>query len=104
MACHEDETFLFYSLICLLFAVSGIYLPTGLVAAIALIVIGFLASMVGTLRDKGNDKRYQKLGSSAALESHRNNASYQASSEYALPTPKQKVVTYCVIDGRLVDQ
>lgn len=82
---------------------SKIYLPTGLVAAIVLIVIGFLASMVGTMRDKANDKGYQKVGASAALESNRNNASYQASSEYALP-PKQKVVTYCVIDGRLVDQ
>ena len=30
-------------------------------------------------------------------------STYQNSSEYVLP-PKQKVVTYCVVDGRLIDK
>ena len=30
-------------------------------------------------------------------------STYQNSSDYALP-PKQKVVTYCVVDGRLIDK
>ena len=29
-------------------------------------------------------------------------STYQDASDYALP-PKQKVVTYCVVDGRLID-
>jgi hypothetical protein len=61
--------------------------------------------MAGTLQNKAKARQYQKLGNSGALEFHAqtNGTSYQNSTEYALP-PKQKVVTYCVIDGRLVDQ
>ena len=77
------------------------YFPVSLIGLILLIVAGFFVSMYGAVQAKAKTG-YQKL---PTTENHADNsgASYQNSAEYALP-PKQKVVTYCVIDGRLVDQ
>ena len=71
---------------------------------ISSIVLGFIFSLIGTVRDKAKSRTYQKLGA-AALETNSGTdmKSYQDSTEYALP-PKQKVVTYCVVDPRLVQK
>lgn len=84
--------------------------PRGLMVVIALLAAGFLFSMVGTIRVKAKEGKYQKLDSSGSeMASTRGpgndpNASYQNPnvSHYAIP-PQQKVNTYCVIDSRLVD-
>ena len=84
---------------------SSIFIPPSLVGVVIFLLLGLLASMINALRNKAKRSRYQKVGSSAnSIEnpSHAPSASYQNSSDYALP-PKQKVVTYSVIDGRLVD-
>lgn len=59
--------------------------------------------MYGTIRNKIRYGKYQKLGPAQDSHAQKHATSYQNSADYALP-PKQKVVTYCVIDGRLVDQ
>jgi hypothetical protein len=85
-------------------SVSTIYIPKGLVAIAALLIVGFLFSLVRALKNKNKTTRYQKLDRAGTHyhTSSSNATSYQNSSEYALP-PKQKVVTYCVVDARLVD-
>jgi hypothetical protein len=82
---------------------STIYIPQSLIVVISMIGVGFLFSMFGTMRDKTKARAYQKVGGPSALEANPNTdlKSYQNSTEYALP-PKQKVVTYCVVDPRLV--
>jgi hypothetical protein len=84
---------------------SNIYIPQSLLVVISLIVVGFLFSMIGTVRDKAKARAYQKIGGPSAMEANPNTdlKSYQNSTEYALP-PKQNVVTYCVVDPRLVQQ
>lgn len=71
---------------------------------VILLILGFLISMTGALRDKTRAKPYQKLGGVPAPDSSEKMplVSYQNAAEYA-GQPKQNVVTYCVIDGRLVD-
>lgn len=85
--------------------------PPGLMIVIALLAAGFFFSMVGTIRVKAKEGKYQKLegtGSEMAFSpggsGNGPNASYQNPnvSHYAIP-PQQKVNTYCVIDSRLVD-
>jgi hypothetical protein len=85
-------------------SVSTIYIPKGLVTIVALLIVGFLFSLVRALKDKSKTTRYQKLDRAGTHDhvSSYNAISYQNSSEYALP-PKQNVVTYCVVDARLVD-
>jgi hypothetical protein len=84
------------------------YLPKGLIIVIFFLFVGFLVSMADALKHRIKTRRYRKVRSSGAggrhmaHHPHLNTHTYQNSSEYALP-PKQKVVTYCVIDGRLVD-
>ena len=87
--------------ICLKFVGARMYFPVSLIGLILVIVIGFCVSMYGAIQAKAKTG-YQKLPT-AEIHSANPGASYQNSAEYALP-PKQKVVTYCVIDGRLVDQ
>jgi hypothetical protein len=92
-----------------LFPGSTIYMPRSLIIIILSIFVGFLLSMADAVKNRMKIRRYRKVPSSAAAGRHSanhqqtNTNSYQNSSDYALP-PKQKVVTYCVIDGRLVDQ
>jgi hypothetical protein len=81
-------------------SVSTIYIPKSLVAIVALLILGFLFSLVRALKDKSKTK-LDRAGTNYH-SSNFNAISYQNSSEYALP-PQQKVVTYCVVDARLVD-
>ena len=81
---------------------SKIYIPQSLIVVISLIALGFIFMMIGTVRDKAKARAYQKLGASS-LDGPQTDKSYQNSTEYALP-PKQKVVTYCVVDPRLVHE
>jgi hypothetical protein len=92
-------------IICVRLSVSKIYIPNGLVVVGVLLFLGLLISMVRVLRDKSRAAQYRKLGGGGTNEAYTSDAtSYQnqASVYYALP-PTQKVVTYCVIDGRLID-
>ena len=83
--------------------------PRGLVVVLGLLLIGFAVSMRGSIRKKSLETEYQPLGSagtaSALAQSQMVATSYQnpAGDGYAIP-PQQKDLTYCVIDGRLVDQ
>jgi hypothetical protein len=77
-------------------------MPNGLVTLIALLVIGFIFSMVQAVQNKKLRNRYKKVDNTDAFEAD-GNRSYQNPSEYT-PSSTQKVVTYSVIDGRLVDK
>lgn len=76
-----------------------------------MLAIALVAFMTGSLRNKASElKKYQQIGSGKSGTSGKPGqvsmtTSYQnpASADYAIPT-QQKDVTYCVIDGRLVDQ
>lgn len=70
---------------------------------IILLLLGFIAGMRVTIRNKIRQGHYQPVGPAHDTQDQKNHTSYQNSADYALP-PKQNVVTYCVIDGRLVDQ
>jgi hypothetical protein len=72
------------------------------VTLIALLVIGFTFSMVQAVQNKKLRNRYKKVDSTNAFESD-GNRSYQNPSEYT-SSSAQKVVSYSVIDGRLVDK
>lgn len=75
-----------------------------MIILVVLIFLGFLASMFGALGDKSRQAGYEKVpNGNSSLDAENAPVSYQNSAEYALP-PNQKAVTYCVIDGRLVDQ
>jgi hypothetical protein len=85
-------------------------IPKSLRIVIGLLVAGFILSLTISIHTKGKEYNYQKIGGVAMSDnpsqpgSNGTNFSYQdsANPHYALP-PTQKVVTYCVIDGRLVD-
>ena len=84
-----------------------IYVPPGLVVIVVLLIGGFLVSLAGFIRRQKKEAMYQSIPNSDAAVARTGNGfqtSYQdaASTDYALPTD-QKVVTYCVIDGRLID-
>ena len=81
---------------------SKIHFPSSLLAVVGMLVVGVTAVLVLAVRDRRLGRAYQKLRKSPPDDDVQP-GSYQDSSEYALP-PKQKVVTYCVIDGRVVDQ
>lgn len=96
---RPSHPFLFLS------SVSRVMVPTSLIYVIGLLIAGFILSLTISIRVKGKQATYQKLGSVGQNDnSTQSGASYQnpASAQYAIP-PTQKVVTYCVIDGRLVD-
>jgi hypothetical protein len=89
-------------------------LPKSLLVLAAVLVIAFLGSIVGSVRKKSSElARYQKIpgvpnGRINELSNFAPTVVDPASSyqhqhnHYALPS-KKKEVTYCVIDGRLVD-
>ncbi len=90
--------------------VSTVKFPPSLVIAVGLLVLGFLFSVRIVVRRRSKD-HYQDIGASHTTPNPSQHKSawrplnsYQnaAGTDYVLP-PKQKVVTYCVIDGRLVD-
>lgn len=73
-----------------------------------LLIIGFLISMFGAIRAKSKKTKYQRVGN-ASMDT-RNGiptiTSYQDASaavQYSLPSNLKSDITYCVIDGRLVD-
>jgi hypothetical protein len=84
-----------------------IYVPPGLVVIVVLLIGGFFVSLAGFIRRQKKEASYQSIPSGDSGIARAGNgfqSSYQnaASTDYALPTD-QKVVTYCVIDGRLID-
>jgi len=83
-----------------------IMIPTGLWVIIGLFVGGFCISIVTIVRKQRAGKKYRSVGgandrSVQAIENM--GMSYQHAANYALPTD-QKVVTYLVVDGRLIDK
>ena len=97
-----------YQIYLLIFTVDMIYVPPGLVVIVVLLIGGFFLSLAGFIRRQKKEASYQAIPNGDNGVARFGNAfqtSYQnsASTDYALPTD-QKVVTYCVIDGRLIDQ
>ena len=85
---------------------SKLYMPTSLFAVILVIILGFLGLMIGTAREKARSRRvlrYQRVSTMPPGAGHMhhppNSELYQNSSDYYALPEKQKVVTYCVIDG-----
>mmetsp|Transcript_40694 Transcript_40694/g.45467 ORF Transcript_40694/g.45467 Transcript_40694/m.45467 type:complete len:85 (+) Transcript_40694:1818-2072(+) len=84
-------------------------MPKSLIAWITLLSLLLMSSASIALRDRMKHRHrhrhnYQKVDPQQSLiEETSSTATYQNSSDYALP-PKQKVVTYCVVDGRLIDK
>jgi hypothetical protein len=82
--------------------------PRGLLITMVLLVIGFIFSVIGSVRVKSKEGKYRRIPSSgtnsSAVASSGLPSSYQSPgiSHYAM-SPQQKVNTYCVIDSRLVD-
>jgi hypothetical protein len=93
-------------------SVASMEIPKSLFIVIALLIAGFTLSLtISMIRVKGkHETKYQKVemsdnpSQSSAASGSTYASSYQNSdsTHYAIP-PTQKVVTYCVIDGRLVD-
>ena len=91
---------------------SKMMFPTSLCFIASFLVVGFLLSLAITIRRQRNEVAYQKLnaGDSSDMRSPQSNTtgvgSYQSSArtDYAIPQSSQKVVTYCVIDDRLIDK
>lgn len=86
--------------------------PTSLSFIAAFLAAAFFFSWAFTIKRQRNEVMYQKVttGDSADMRSPRNSergaTSYQMSAraDYAIPQASQKVVTYCVIDDRLIDK
>jgi 4'-phosphopantetheinyl transferase EntD len=84
--------------------------PKSLKVIAVTLLAAFAAFMMYAAKKKAKESTYQKLIPNGSTDPsfHQTNlstvASYQQTTtlNYALP-PTQKVVTYCVIDGRLVD-
>lgn len=84
-------------------------IPKGLAMTIGVLVLGFFFSFARTIRKKSTESGYRKLDATnmvayTGLTPTNHSTSYQnpTSDQYALPK-NQKDLTYCVIDGRLVD-
>ena len=73
------------------------YMPASFVAWITILFVFLLFSTFLAMRDRTKYDNHSVIEQTNAAPS-----TYQNSSDYALP-PKQKVVTYCVVDGRLID-
>jgi hypothetical protein len=74
---------------------------------VSFLSLGFIFLMFGTVRANRKRPKYQSLGNAAinARKGATVTTSYQDSAAaYALPAENEKKdVTFCVIDGRLVD-
>jgi hypothetical protein len=81
-------------------------IPKGLVTVIGLLILGFLVCFSRTIRLKTGDSKYRKLDSlsSGKGTSANPSTSYQNTNQeqYGIPA-SPKALTYCVVDGRLVD-
>ena len=85
-------------------------MPKSLIAWIVIIFVFLMFSAYLAMRDRTKYRhRYHKFDNhmqhhhSMFEQTNSSPVNYQNSSDYALP-PKQKVVTYCVVDGRLIDK
>lgn len=74
----------------------------------SVLAVGFVVSMIGAIRANSKRAKYHRVGNASTFG--RNGippiTSYQDASaavQYSLPPNLKKDVTYCVIDGRLVD-
>ena len=84
--------------------------PPGLVVFICVLIGGFGISYGGLIRKMSSETKYEVIGGAGTIGNSTGpgpilSTSYQnpASVDYAIST-QPKDVTYCVIDGRLVDQ
>ena len=85
-------------------------MPRSMVAWIVFLAVFLIISTCMALRERVKSRRHRYLKVSSYPTHHSLTEqsttlppTYQNASDYALP-PRQKVVTYCVIDGRLVDK
>jgi hypothetical protein len=83
-------------------------IPKSMAITAVVLAFGFGVSMIGAIRANSKRPKYQRLGNAATL--NRNGippiTSYQDASaavQYSLPPNLKSDITYCVIDGRLVD-
>lgn len=83
-------------------------IPRSMAIVASVLALGFLVSMIGAIRANSKRTKYNRVGNASA--SSRNGippiTSYQDASaavQYSLPPNLKKDITYCVIDGRLVD-
>ncbi|CAJ1969106.1 unnamed protein product [Cylindrotheca closterium] len=77
---------------------SKVYVPNGMVALIALLAFGFIFAMIQAVKSKKSRHHYKKVENANVFEND-GSQSYQHSE-----SPKPEVVTYSVIDGKLVDK
>jgi hypothetical protein len=87
------------------FLVNYMVVPHGLIIIVGLLFVSFVIAYCYLTGQTRKEVAYQKLssnGDDSCRPGNYNGGSYQNSADYALPTD-QKVVTYCVIDGRLMD-
>ena len=88
--------------------VNEMLIPRSMAISAAFLIVGFFLLMFGALRTKSERAKYQRIGNASLVT--RNGippiTSYQDASaavQYSLPSNLKSDVTYCVIDGRLVD-
>jgi hypothetical protein len=88
---------------------STMVMPRGLATVIVVLLLGFIYSMAHTVRSKTPEIGYKKAGLEnrsgyGSMQPTISSSAYRdsANEPYALPN-NQKSLTYCVIDGRLVD-
>eukprot|EP00536_Pseudo-nitzschia_multiseries_P015702 jgi/Psemu1/247059/estExt_Genewise1.C_9340014 len=80
------------------FGLNEFYMPTSFIAWLIVLFVLLLFSAYLAMRDRIKDR-----SSGSRDQTTSSSPTFQDSSDYALP-PKQKVVTYCVVDGRLIDK
>lgn len=91
-------------------------LPKSLLVVLALLVVIFFFSMIRTIQANKKKYLYRRLADGTGSTTKRGGgsvnsrsippiSSYQDSAavHYALPNQQRKDITYCVVDGRLVD-
>jgi dsRNA-specific ribonuclease len=83
-------------------------IPKSMAITATALALGFLLAMIGAIRANSNKLKYQRIRNVST--SVRNGippiTSYQDASaavQYSLPQNHKSDITYCVIDGRLVD-
>ena len=81
-------------------------MPSSLIAWVVFLFVLLMLAAYLSMKDRIKDRRrYHKIDThhSVIEQNDSSPVTYQNSSDYALP-PKQKYVTYCVVDGRLIDK
>ncbi|GKY95287.1 hypothetical protein MPSEU_000490600 [Mayamaea pseudoterrestris] len=92
-----------------IFQLSSMVMPKGLATAVGILILGLIFCMAQTVRSKSSNLRYNKVemssgGYGSTQPTNTSLRTYQDAhpEQYDLQNNK-KVLTYCVIDGRLVD-